>query len=49
MAHEVTNVGHDRHQLTNMAQQAKSAMDVHNLTVVADRGYFADEEVLACA
>jgi transposase len=49
VAHEVTNVGHDRHQLTNMAQQAQTAMEAQDLTVVADRGYFSGEEVLACA
>ena len=40
VAHEVTNVGHDRHQLTNMATQAKDAMAVTELHVVADRGLF---------
>ena len=27
VAHEVTNVGHDRIQLANMAMQAKEALD----------------------
>ena len=27
VAHEVTNVGHDRTQLANMASQAKEALD----------------------
>jgi len=48
VAHEVTNVGHDRGQLTNMAQQARTAMATTDLTVVADRGYFDGEEVRAC-
>ena len=48
MAHEVTNVGHDRDQLSNMAGQAKEAMGVEALDVLADRGYFEGEEVLAC-
>jgi len=48
VAHEVTNVGHDRHQLTNMATQAKDAMAVTELHVVADRGYFSSREILAC-
>jgi len=47
-AHEVTNVGHDRTQLHNMATQAKEAMGTDELTVVADRGYFKGEEILAC-
>jgi len=48
VAHEVTNVGHDRDQLSIMAGQAKTAMGVAVLDVLADRGYFKGEEVLAC-
>ncbi|HEY1560583.1 MAG TPA: IS1182 family transposase [Caulobacteraceae bacterium] len=48
VAHEVTNVGHDRAQLTNMASQAKAAMGAPALEVLADRGYFDSEQVLAC-
>jgi hypothetical protein len=48
VAHEVTNVGHDRTQLANMAKQAKEALDTDTLSVVADRGYFKSEEILAC-
>ena len=48
VAHEVTNVGHDRAQLSNMATQAKEAIGTDTLTVVADRGYFKGEEILAC-
>lgn len=48
VAHEVTNVGHDRNQLANMAKQAKTAMDADELQVVADRGYFNSEEILKC-
>jgi transposase len=48
VAHEVTNVGHDRAQLANMAAQAKDAMGVEALEVLADRGYFSGEEILAC-
>jgi len=48
VAHEVTNVGHDRSQLANMAQQAKTAMDVSELTAIADRGYFSSEEIRKC-
>ena len=48
VAHEVTNVGHDRNQLANMAKQAKSAMGKDEIRAVADRGYFNGEEILAC-
>jgi transposase len=48
VAHEVTNVGNDRAQLANMADQAKAAMGTDRLDVLADRGYFSGEEVLAC-
>jgi transposase len=49
VAHEVTNLGTDRAQLSNMAEQAKTALAVDELDVVADRGYFTGEEILACA
>jgi hypothetical protein len=48
VAHEVTNVGNDRSQLYNMARQATEALDVDQLDLVADRGYFKGEEILAC-
>jgi hypothetical protein len=48
VAHEVTNVGHDRTQLANMVGQAKEALGTDALNVVADRGYFKSEEILAC-
>jgi hypothetical protein len=48
VAHEVTNTGNDRDQLSGMAGQAKAAMGLQALDVLADRGYFDGEEVLAC-
>jgi hypothetical protein len=48
VAHEVTNVGHDRGQLFNMARQAKEVLGTDELEAVADRGYFRGEEILAC-
>ena len=48
VAHEVTNVGTDRHQLSNMAEQARTEMGVETLDAVADRGYFSSVEILAC-
>src|SRR6202163_1666263 len=48
VSHEVTNVGHDRSQLSRMAEQARSALNAETLDVVADRGYYASEEILTC-
>jgi transposase len=48
VAHEVTNQGHDRDQLAKMAGQAKEAMGAEDLRVLADRGYYSGEEILAC-
>jgi len=48
VAHEVTNVGHDRTQLFSMATQARSATGRKDLTILADRGYFKGEEILDC-
>jgi transposase len=48
VAHEVTNVGTDRHQLANIAEQARTEMGVETLDAVADRGYYTSEEILAC-
>jgi len=48
VAHEVTNVGNDRGQLSTMAKQARTAMGAQEITVIADRGYCKGEEILAC-
>jgi transposase len=48
VAHEVTNVGHDRTQLSSMAKQTREAVGADKLTAVADRGYFKGEEILEC-
>jgi len=48
VAHEVTNVGTDRSQLSTMAKRAKAALEADTLEVVADRGYFSSAEILAC-
>lgn len=48
VAHEVTNSGSDRQQLSGIAKQAKDAMAAINLNVIADRGYFNGDEILAC-
>ena len=46
VAHEVTNIGNDRSQLSMMAKQAQEATGVRELTAIADRGYFKGEEIL---
>lgn len=48
VAHQVTNVGHDRQQLSTMAQQAVQATGNQALTVLADRGYFNGEQIREC-
>jgi len=48
VSHEVTNVGNDRGHLATMANQARAAMGTGELTVIADRGYFSGDEILAC-
>jgi len=48
VAHEVTNVGHDRAALATMAEQAREVTGAERLSVVADRGYFSGVEILAC-
>jgi len=48
VAHEVSNVGSDRSQLANMANQAREALGVEQLHVIADRGYYNGDEIKAC-
>ncbi len=48
VTHEVTNVGNDRSQLAAMSKKTKAALEVDKLDVVADRGYFSSEQILAC-
>jgi hypothetical protein len=48
VAHEVTNVGNDRAELATMAKQARTTMGRKDLEVLADRGDFKGEEILAC-
>ena len=48
VAHDVTNVGTDRSQLARIAKQTKATLEADSLDVVADRGYFNSEEILAC-
>lgn len=44
----MTNIGSDRAQLANIASRARDVFGVEKLEVVADRGYYSGEEILAC-
>ena len=46
VAHEVTNVGTDRSQLSHMAKRTKAALKTDKLDVVADRSCFSGEKIL---
>ncbi len=48
VAHEVTNIGTDRHQLASMAERARTEMATDALEVVADRGYYEGHQIKAC-
>lgn len=48
VAHEVTNLGHDRTQLAVMATAVRDAIGHNDMTALADRGYFKGEEILHC-
>ena len=48
IAHQVSNVGSDRSQLSPMAKEAKSVMGTRRLKVVADKGYYNGEQIRDC-
>lgn len=48
VAHEVTNVGTDIHQLATMAEKARAELGSETLEVVADRGYYEGFVIKAC-
>lgn len=48
VAHDVTNLGHDRDQLAPMAVAARAALDCPGLHVLADKGYFSGPQILTC-
>jgi len=48
VAHEVTNVGSDRAQLVPMGAKARDATGCREITILADRGYYSGDQVLAC-
>ena len=45
---EVTNQGLDNHQLYGMAQKAQQMLGQDQLQVVADMGYYNQEELKRC-
>jgi len=49
VAHEVTNTGSDRAQLSKMAHAAREAMGTNRLKAIADRGYFSSTQIKACS
>ncbi len=49
VTHDVVTTGTDRSQLARMSKQTKAVLGADELDVVADRGYFNSEEILACA
>lgn len=48
VAHEVTNDVTDQAMLSGMARQAQETLQVENLEVIADRGYYDGQEVKRC-
>jgi len=48
VAHEVTNNGSDRSQLSAIALAAREAMGKRRLKAIADRGYYSSAELKAC-
>ena len=48
IAHEVSNVGSDRQQLSPMAKAAQAILGKKKLAVVADRGYYNGDELREC-
>ena len=48
IAHDVVQTGNDRDQLARMSKLAKATLGVDRLEVVADRGYYTSDEILAC-
>ena len=47
VAHEVTTLGYDRDALSMMAVAARDAMATDQIGVIADKGYYKGEEIVA--
>jgi len=48
LAHEVTNVIGDRAMLAPMGEKARAASGRTSVTVLADRGYYSGDQIVAC-
>ncbi len=48
VAHEVTNNGSDRAQLSHIALAARKAMGKRKLKAIADRGYYSSQSLKTC-
>lgn len=48
LAHDVTNIGNDRAQLVAMGEKARDASGHASITVLADRGYYSGDQIVAC-
>ena len=48
VAHEVSSVGTDRRHLTRMGRQAKTLLQLEQIKVFADRGYYNGEALQSC-
>ncbi len=46
VAHEVTNIGHDRTALASMATKAQQGVGRKGIQVIADRGYYKGTQIL---
>src|ERR1700721_1081519 len=46
VAHEVTNVGSDRTEISRMSEWARAAIGFETIEAAADRGYYGGEEIL---
>jgi hypothetical protein len=47
VVHEVINIGNDRSRLARIVKATKATLGIDSLDVVADRGHFDSEEILA--
>lgn len=48
VTHDVTTSDSNRSQLARMAEKTKAVLQADALDIVADRGYFSSEQILAC-
>lgn len=48
VAHEVTNLTHDRESLSEMAKLAREGLGTKSLIALADRGYYSSAQIRQC-